>query len=282
MANCTYTVPDKDASGDNLYGSRICWQPFIDYVWKAHGFNKSYWGDGWGFDDPCNTDKPLARIFNAFWLLNYSAEDYNNEDWNNNILHWGRRFVREQLHSVNDLRATCGDGSTDADSFTASACSEYRDQGYNSCDRWQSNCCDWWPCSWACRLITWICVAWYWVSHWVCKAWYVFFDKVEVHLPYFYKRDVPSRAATLIHESRHISGKAHDAYFPRGSSFGAGKWGADSSWEHEGAWMYDALYLWWFYADGQRTTPAMRQLAKQRGNVIIDNAFANHPGFNIS
>jgi len=40
--------------------------------------------------------------------------------------------------------------------------------------------------------------------------------------------------------------------------------------------------LWWFYAAGQRTTPAIRQLAKQRGNVIIDNAFATHPGFNIS
>jgi phosphatidylserine/phosphatidylglycerophosphate/cardiolipin synthase-like enzyme len=57
--------------------------------------------------------------------------------------------------------------------------------------------------------------------------------------------------------------------------------GADSSWGYQGAWMYGALYLWWFYAAGARTTPALKQAAKQRGNVVIDNAFAVHPGFNI-
>lgn len=282
MSNCTYNLPNKDASGDNYYGQFICSQPFIDWVWKTHGFNQGYWGDGWGYDDACNTDKALARTFNAFWLLNYSAEDYNNEDWNSDILHWGRRYVREQLHSVNDLRAMCGDGSANAGSFVGSACSEYEDQGYNSCAKWDQNCCDWWPCSWGCKLITWLCVVWYWVSHWVCKAWYVFFTKVELYLPFFYSRDVPSRASTLVHESRHIGGKPHDAYFPRGSSFGMGSWGADSSWDYKGAWMFDALYLWWFYAAGQRTTSAIRQLAKQRGNVLIDNCFATHPGFNIS
>jgi hypothetical protein len=46
--------------------------------------------------------------------------------------------------------------------------------------------------------------------------------------------------------------------------------------------MFGALYLWWFYADGRRTTNALRQAAKQRGNLIINNAFATHPGFNIS
>ena len=52
------------------------------------------------------------------------------------------------------------------------ACSQYQDQGYNSCSSWQQNCCDWWPCSWGCDLISWLCVAWYWVSNWVCVAWY--------------------------------------------------------------------------------------------------------------
>ena len=31
------------------------------------------------------------------WLLNYSADDYWNEEWSNNILHWGRRYVRDQI-----------------------------------------------------------------------------------------------------------------------------------------------------------------------------------------
>ena len=56
----------------------------------------------------------------------------------------------------------------------------------------------------------------------------------------------------------------------------------DSSWGYEGAWMYGALYLWWFYADGRRTTTALRRAARQRANLVIDNAFATHPGFTIA
>ena len=48
------------------------------------------------------------------------------------------------------------------------ACKEYRDDGYSSCDRWDANCCDWWPCSWACKIVSWICAAWIWISNIVC------------------------------------------------------------------------------------------------------------------
>jgi len=51
------------------------------------------------------------------------------------------------------------------------SCKEYRDDGYNSCDRWDKDCCDWWPCSWGCKLISWICAAWIWISNIVCVAW---------------------------------------------------------------------------------------------------------------
>src|SRR5688572_8634176 len=51
-------------------------------------------------------------------------------------------------------------------------CKEYRDDGYNACDRWDANCCSWIPCRWACKLITWICVAWVWISNVVCVAWF--------------------------------------------------------------------------------------------------------------
>lgn len=226
MTNCTYSVPDKNASGDNLYGPQICWQAFIDWAWSAFGFNYDYWQDGWGYDDCCNTDKPMARTFNAMWLLAYSADDYWNEDWGNNILHWGCRYARNQL---DDLRAKCGDGSANATTFQ------------------------------------------YWI----------FGSHVELYLPFFYSLDVAGRAATLVHESRHLGGKGHDANFPSWSAFGSGRSGADSSWGYQGAWMYDALYLWWFYADGHRTTWALRQRAKQRAQFLIDNAFATHPGYVI-
>ncbi len=223
MATCTYTVPDKSASGDNLYGSVICNQAYIDYFWNAYGFhgNKNYWDDGFGWEDACNTSKPLARAFNGCYLLTYSAPDYQNESWSSSILNWGRRYVR---NNIDDLRSKCGDGSAIA---SASG------------------------------------------------------DTVEVYLGFFYTKDVPGRAETLIHESRHIGGKPHNANFPAGSVFGAGKSGADSSWGFEGAWMYGALYLWWFYAAGARTTSAMRERARQRGNLVIDNAFATHPGYSI-
>jgi len=48
-----------------------------------------------------------------------------------------------------------------------------------------------------------------------------------------------------------MGGKSHNANFPSGSVFRAGKSGADSSWNYHGAWMYGARYLWWFYADGR-------------------------------
>lgn len=39
MATCTYTVPDKNASGDNFYGQFICDQAYIDFFWFNYGFN---------------------------------------------------------------------------------------------------------------------------------------------------------------------------------------------------------------------------------------------------
>jgi hypothetical protein len=54
-------------------------------------------------------------------------------------------------------------------------------------DQGSNQCCDWWPCSWACDAFYWVanwvflawywvanrvCQAWYWVANWVCQAWY--------------------------------------------------------------------------------------------------------------
>lgn len=97
---------------------------------------------------------------------------------------------------------------------------------------------------------------------------------------FFYSKTAPGRAETLLHESRHAA-RGHNATFPKGSTFGEGKSGADSTWAYNGAWMYGALYLWWYFAQGARTTSALRQLARQRANVVIDGAFAEHPGHTV-
>jgi hypothetical protein len=110
MARSTYTVDDLTTTGDDVYGPRICDQPFIDYAWNAHGFNYDYWQGGWGWDDCCNVRKPLARVFNAIWLLSYSAEHWRNESWNSPMLNWAPRYVRKQHLRYDDLRAASDDG----------------------------------------------------------------------------------------------------------------------------------------------------------------------------
>ncbi|HEY3115206.1 MAG TPA: hypothetical protein VGK54_00535 [Chloroflexota bacterium] len=228
MATCTYTVPDKDASGDNFYGQFICSQAYIDYFWSTYGFsgNKDYWDDGFGWEDPCNVDKPLARTFNSLYMLTYSANDYLNDSYSSPILNWARRYVRE---NIDDLRSLCGDGTAVASSFSG-----------------------------------------------------IFVDdRVELYLGMWYGQAVPERASTFVHEARHMGDKDHNAQFPPGSVFGAGNDGADSDWNYQGAWMYETLYLWWFYAAGDRTTSAMRQRARQMGNLYLDNAFATRPPYSI-
>ncbi|MFF7993283.1 hypothetical protein ACFZDG_26230 [Kitasatospora xanthocidica] len=162
MAPCSATVPDKDTSGDNLYEPLVT-QEFIDWAWPTYKFVKDHWTNGFGWEDVGNTDLPLARILNSAWLLTYSAEDYLNEDYNGNALHWARRYVREQ---VNQLWGACGDGSAIATTFG---------------------------------------------------------DRIELYSGCFYKKDVPGRAETLVHEARHRGGKPHNAKFPAGSTFGAGR-----------------------------------------------------------
>jgi hypothetical protein len=139
---------------------------FIDWAWQTHGFNGTYWQGGWGFDDVCNVRKPLARCLNAIWLLNYSAEDYNNEAWNTDALHWGGRYVREQFKQYDDLRAMCGDGSATA---VTTGCQQARQwnawrctQGYDEVKR---DCRSWF------FLFAWICHLWAEKRRFVCTLW---------------------------------------------------------------------------------------------------------------
>ncbi len=112
MATCTVPSHDNATSGDNLYGPRACWQALVDWAWSAFGFQNQYWDDGFGYEDPCNRNLPVNRTMGAIWLLCYSAEDYNNDAYSNNCLHWARRYCWNQIDS---LKAFCGDGSAVAD-----------------------------------------------------------------------------------------------------------------------------------------------------------------------
>src|SRR5262249_23462517 len=88
MASCTYSVPNPDASGDNLYGPGICWQAFIDWAWDAFDFDHDDWDEGFGYDDVCNNTQPLCRALSGIWCLTYSSPRFPSESYNGNIGSW--------------------------------------------------------------------------------------------------------------------------------------------------------------------------------------------------
>jgi hypothetical protein len=290
MADCTYTVDDLVASGDSLYGPRVCNQPFIDWAWKTYNFDKDWWGDGWGYDDCCNIRKPLCRTFAAIWALTYSSERVWTSDHGENMLEWAGRWVAEQMSNY-DLRARCGDkvattygaGCTEYRHSVKWDCTQYKDEGYRKCRSWP-----WWA-SWLCYAWYWVsnivCVAWGYVASWVCAAAVFVFGSKHVDLQndqFFYANTaVPFRASVLVHESRHISGKTHRGTFPSlpGSAYPAGKTGADESWEWNGAWRWQAVWLAWYSARATNSTPTLRAKARTDANVIMVGAFENPPGF---
>ena len=79
MATCTASVPDLNASGDNLYGPRICWQAFIDWAWDAFDFDKGDWDDGFGYDQVCDNTRPLCRTLSGIYCLTYSSPNFPRE-----------------------------------------------------------------------------------------------------------------------------------------------------------------------------------------------------------
>jgi hypothetical protein len=231
MPVCGSTVPDKNVSGDNFYGPLICNDQLIAYFWTTYRFrelspSEGGWHGGWGYEQPCDTDLPLARTFVGLYLLTYSASDWQNDGYDKPIINYARRYVRE---NIDDLYARCGDGSAIARSFHG-----------------------------------------------------LFVDtRIELYRGFWYDQSVVERASTFVHEARHIGGKSHNAQFPPWSVYGPGHDGADTNWEYDGAWTYEVSYLSWFYATGTGTTTAMKNLARQQGNLMIDNAFATRPSFHI-
>lgn len=107
MATCTYSVPNLDASGDNLYAPRICWQPFIDWAWNAFDFDQGDWDDGFGYDAVCDRTQPLCRAMSGIWCLTYSSPHFPRESYDSNILEWACRFARNH---IDELDARCGSG----------------------------------------------------------------------------------------------------------------------------------------------------------------------------
>src|SRR5262245_26892169 len=61
-----------DAHYAAMWGCR--WE-FLEFYVRAFEMDESSWNEGFGWEEPCDLSKPLARTFNALHALYYSAEN---------------------------------------------------------------------------------------------------------------------------------------------------------------------------------------------------------------
>lgn len=103
---CSIPPHDNVADGSSFYASGLCNQARVDHWWSVLDMRKSDWDSGFGYNDPCNLDRPLARTFAALYLLTYSAEDYatNTGDYSGNALRWAYPYT---ANNTGRLQALC-------------------------------------------------------------------------------------------------------------------------------------------------------------------------------
>lgn len=111
--SCYYQPGNNTTSGDAFYGAFACNQTYITQFWDHFDFDKGDWDDGFGYEAACDLKRPLARTFNALWLLAYSAEDYakKTSDFSGNALRWA--YPYSSTH-IDELDGRCGSGSKDS------------------------------------------------------------------------------------------------------------------------------------------------------------------------
>jgi len=112
-ASCTYVnTPDQF---DSFYMSGWgCQQSRISDMWSRFSFDKGDWDEGFGYEDPCNNVKPLARTFNALQLLAYSHTGAPTCSTSGaNVLDWAYCWAG---NNIDELDGRCSNG--DARAFT--------------------------------------------------------------------------------------------------------------------------------------------------------------------
>ena len=82
---------NNNTSLDNSLIGFACDNSFMAQAWDWYDFDKDYWDDGFGYHDPCNLNRPLARTFNPMYLL--KRVNYNWYDWTSD--------------KIDELLATC-------------------------------------------------------------------------------------------------------------------------------------------------------------------------------
>jgi hypothetical protein len=106
----TCTIPATADQFDAFYMSGWgCGQTFINDMWSRFDFDKGDWDSGFGYEDPCNNARPLARTFNALQLLAYGLTGSPTCSTSSpNVLNWAYCWAGNQ---IDELDGRCGSGS---------------------------------------------------------------------------------------------------------------------------------------------------------------------------
>jgi hypothetical protein len=113
---CFYSPGNNTTSGDSAFGA-LCTQASINQHWDDFDFDKGDWDDGFGWDEACNINQPLARTFNALNLLDFfgTSMPAGSSNW----LPW---FYAYSSDEIDELDAGCdfgqANGCTNARTWT--------------------------------------------------------------------------------------------------------------------------------------------------------------------
>jgi len=110
----TCSIPSTPDQGDAFAmwdaSGWMCSQTFINYWWDAYDFDSDDWDGGFGYENPCDNARPLARTFNGLYSLGYSSTGSPScSTSQSNITLWAQCWSASQ---IDELDGRCGSGTT--------------------------------------------------------------------------------------------------------------------------------------------------------------------------
>ncbi len=97
---------ELELSLDAQLGKYTCNQQFIDEAWSGYDFDKGYWDDGFGYEEPCNIRLPLARTLNPMYFMKTTTPFWYNWSANKIVDLHSRCFKDENSNNTNILATT--------------------------------------------------------------------------------------------------------------------------------------------------------------------------------
>jgi hypothetical protein len=218
----------------------------MNAYWNDFHMSREDWDEGFGYDTPCDNDRPLRRTFNALHALAYAVSDtavhfpdeYDEDQgiWSytldkGDMIRWGYNYAR---NNIDELKARCLGDNAGANAHTH----------YCSIDNY-----------------------------------------TELYMNFFYKENVISRASTLMHETRHAdcsilethghTGAGSANQCPRKASCDA------NFFEPEFVNSTQVIWLWQFAEKADRWGLGFRHMAADHANTIIERAYDTRPSFHV-